>query len=84
MESELTKSYAGAEQVAQQYPKYADQITAAAKSSFLQGDDWAYTAGLIAVVLGAVLVYACFPRKEAEQQLLRDYAAQDAPTDTET
>ena len=45
VESELTKSFAGAEQVAQQYPKYADQITAAAKSSFLQGDDWAYTAG---------------------------------------
>ena len=78
VESELTKSFAGAEQVAQQYPKYADQITAAAKSAFLQGDDWAYSAGAIAVLLGAVLVYFCFPRKEAEEQLLRDYAAQDS------
>ena len=78
VQSELTKSFAGAEQAAQQYPKYADQITAAAKSSFLQGDDWAYSAGVVAILLGAVLVYFCFPRKEAEQQLLRDYAAQDA------
>ena len=62
------------------YPKYADQITAAAKSSFLQGDDWAYSAGVVAILLGAVLVFFCFPRKEAEQQLLRDYAAQDRPS----
>ena len=54
VQSELTKSFAGAEQVAQQYPKYADQITAAAKSSFLQGDDWAYGAGVIAILLGAI------------------------------
>ena len=58
-------------------PKYADQITAAAKSAFLQGDDWAYTAGAVAVLLGAVLVFFCFPRKEAEEQLLREYAEQD-------
>ena len=77
VQSELTKSFAGAEQVAEQYPKYAEEITAAAKSSFLQGDDWAYSAGVIAIVLGAVLVFLFFPRKEAEQQLLRDYQAQD-------
>ena len=78
VESELTKSFAGAEGVAAQYPQYASQITAAAKTSFLQGDDWAYTAGLVAITLGFVLVYFCFPRKEAEQQLLRDYAREDA------
>ena len=79
VQAELTKSFAGAEQVAQQHPKYAEQITAAAKSSFLQGDDWAYSAGVIAIVLGAVLVFVCFPRKEAEQQLLRDYHAEARP-----
>ncbi len=78
VQSELTKSFAGAEQVAQQHPKYADQISAAAKSSFLQGDDWAYSAGVVAILLGAVLVFWFFPRKEAEQELLRDYAEQDA------
>jgi hypothetical protein len=82
VESQLTKSFAGAEQVAQKYPQYADQITAAAKSSFLQGDDWAYTAGLVAILLGAVLVFMFFPRKETEQQLLRDYAVQDAAAGT--
>ena len=29
----------------EQYPQYASQITAAAKQSFLDGDQWAYTAG---------------------------------------
>ena len=77
MESELTKSFSSAEAVAQQYPKYADQITAAAQSSFLQGDDWAYLAGVVAILLGAALVFFCFPRKDTEQQLLRDYNAED-------
>jgi hypothetical protein len=55
VQGELTKSFAGAEGVAQQYPQYASQITAAAKQSFLDGDQWAYTAGIVAVLLGAVL-----------------------------
>jgi MFS family permease len=37
-EAELQKSFAGAALVAQQYPKYASQIMAAAKASFLAGD----------------------------------------------
>ena len=43
--SQLQKSFDGAIAVAQQYPKYATQITAAAKSAFLQGDQWAYACG---------------------------------------
>jgi hypothetical protein len=77
VQAELTKSFAGAEQVAQQHPSYADQIIAAAKSSFLQGDDWAYTAGLVAVLIGAALVFVFFPRRDAEQRLLREYQEQD-------
>ena len=76
-QSQLTKSFAGAESVAEQHPQYADQITAAAKTSFLQGDQWAYTAGLVAVVLGAVLVYFMFPRKDEEERLLTEYHAAD-------
>jgi MFS transporter, DHA2 family, multidrug resistance protein len=79
VQSELTKSFSSAESVAQQYPHYATQITAAAKSSFLQGDDWAYTAGIVAIVLGAALVFFCFPRKEKEEELLATYHAEDAP-----
>src|SRR4051794_7862242 len=45
---ELTKSFSSADAVAQQYPQYATQITAAAKASFLHGDQWAYLAGIVA------------------------------------
>jgi MFS transporter, DHA2 family, multidrug resistance protein len=76
---ELTKSFSSAEAVAQQYPQYATQITAAAKQSFLDGDQWAYTAGMVAVLLGAALVFFLFPKRDEEQQLLEQYSAQDAP-----
>src|SRR3954452_6393324 len=78
VQNQLTKSFDGAEQIANQYPQYADQITAAAKTAFLQGDQWAYVAGIVAVVLGAVLVFAAFPRMEREQALLAEYQAADA------
>ena len=77
-ENQLTKSFAGAEAVAQQYPQYATQITAAAKQAFLDGDQWAYTAGLVAVLLGAVLVFFVFPEaRSASKQLLAAYQAED-------
>jgi DHA2 family multidrug resistance protein-like MFS transporter len=82
VEAQLTKSFAGAEAIAQQYPKYADQITAAAKASFLSGDQWAYIAGIVAVGLGAALVFFAFPRKEDERRLLAEYQRQDTSSDT--
>lgn len=78
VENELTKSFSSAVNTAQSYPQYSDQIIQAAKQSFLQGSDWAYAAGMIAVVLGAVLVFFVFPAKEAEEALLDDYARIDA------
>jgi DHA2 family multidrug resistance protein-like MFS transporter len=77
VQNQLTKSFAGAEEVAQQHPQYASQIIAAAKTSFLQGDQWAYTAGLVAVLAGAVLVFFAFPKKEEEQESLARYHAED-------
>ena len=74
---ELTKSLSSATAVAQQYPQYANQITAAARSSFLAGDQWAYTAGLVAIVVGAALVFFMFPKKEQERRLLGQYHAED-------
>jgi hypothetical protein len=74
---ELTKSFSSAEAVGQQYPQYATQITAAAKTSFLQGADWAYTAGIVAILLGAVLVYFLFPRNDDERRLLAEYHVTD-------
>jgi DHA2 family multidrug resistance protein-like MFS transporter len=80
IQSELTKSFSSAAEVAKQYPQNASQIIAGAKTSFLQGDQWAYLAGIIAVLLGAVLVFFFFPRKEREVELLAAYQAEDAQT----
>ena len=73
----LTKSFASAEAVAAQHPQYADAIVAGAKQAFLDGDDWAYLAGVVSVLLGAALVYFLFPRKEDEEALLAAYQAED-------
>jgi DHA2 family multidrug resistance protein-like MFS transporter len=75
--SELTKSFSSAEGVAAQHPQYASQITTAAKQAFLQGDQWAYTAGIVAVLLGATIVFFLFPKLEDEQRLLASYKAED-------
>jgi DHA2 family multidrug resistance protein-like MFS transporter len=77
-QAQLTKSFAGAENVAERYPQYASQITAAARQSFLEGDQWAYTAGIVAIVLGAALVFLLFPRKAEETELLARYHAEDS------
>jgi DHA2 family multidrug resistance protein-like MFS transporter len=50
-------------------PQYANQIMAAAKSSFLQGDQWAYAAGIVAILVGAALVFFLFPKKDDEERL---------------
>jgi MFS transporter, DHA2 family, multidrug resistance protein len=78
VENQLTKSFAGAQAIAQQYPSHADQIIAGAKGAFLHGDHWAYLAGLIAVALGAALVFFCFPSYERERELLAQFAAEDS------
>ena len=76
--AQLTKSFDSAAAMAQQYPQYADQITAAAKESFLAGDHWAYTAGLVAVVIGAALVFFFFPRKQREVEMVAGFHREDA------
>jgi EmrB/QacA subfamily drug resistance transporter len=78
VQNQLTKSFSSATEVAKQYPQYANQITAAAKTSFLDGADWAYTAGIVAILLGATLVFFMFPKKQDEDRLLAEYAAVDA------
>ena len=77
VQSELTKSFSSASETASQYPQYSDSIIAAAKSSFLDGADWAYVAGIVAVLVGAALVWFAFPRKEEEDRLLAAYHAED-------
>jgi hypothetical protein len=76
-QSELTKSFSSAEALAEQYPQYAKQITSAAQSSFLKGDQWAYTAGIVAVLGGAAVVFFLFPKHDEEERLLAAYHAED-------
>jgi EmrB/QacA subfamily drug resistance transporter len=82
VEAELERSFSSAAQTAERYPQYADQIIAAAKQSFLQGEDVAYLAGMGAILLGALLVWFLFPRKDEEQRMLASYAAEDGPGDS--
>jgi EmrB/QacA subfamily drug resistance transporter len=76
-QAELMKSFSSAEAVAQQYPQYATAITEGAKASFLAGADWAYLAGIIAVLIGAAVVFRFFPKKSDEERLLAEYHAED-------
>ncbi len=77
VQAQLTKSFSSAEAVAAQYPQYASAITEGAKTSFLAGADWAYLAGIVAVLIGAALVFFMFPRKADEERLLEEYHAED-------
>jgi MFS transporter, DHA2 family, multidrug resistance protein len=76
-QSQLQLSFASAENLAKQNPRYASQITAAAKSSFLDGDQWAYTAGAVAILLGGFLVFFLFPKHDQELELRAAYHAED-------
>jgi MFS family permease len=75
--AELEKSFSSAAVLAQQYPQYSSQIIAAARASFLAGDQWAYLAGIVAILFGIVLVFNKFPKKDEERKLLGEYHAED-------
>jgi hypothetical protein len=80
VQAELTKSFGSAEDIAAQYPQYSAQITAGAKKSFEQGSNWAYAAGVVAILIGATLVFFLFPKREEEEALLASYRQEDAAT----
>ena len=73
----LVRSLASAENIGAKYPKYADAIAEAARESFLVGQNWAYLAGVIAVLAGAALVYFVYPKRAREHALIAEYQAQD-------
>jgi MFS family permease len=81
VQSELTKSFSSAADTASQYPQYSSQIIAGAKTAFLQGQHWAYLSGIIAVVIGAVVMHLFFPGRDKERELLSGYQAPDAGPD---
>jgi DHA2 family multidrug resistance protein-like MFS transporter len=73
VEGELEKSFSSAADTASRYPQYAKAITAGARESFVKGDQWAYTAGIVAIALGAAIVLFLFPSKQREEELLSEY-----------
>lgn len=75
--SQLLSSFSSAEDLATRYPDAAGPITAAARSSFLGGANWAYATALVAVAVGALLVAVRFPGRSQEAQLLASYASAD-------
>lgn len=77
-QSALEKSFAGAVNIAERYPQYSQQIIAAARSAFLDGDSRAYAAAIGIVVIGAALVFFGFPKRDAERALLARYEREDA------
>jgi len=77
-QTQLERSFGSAVTVAEQHPQYAPQIVHAAQTAFLNGSDSAYVVGIAAIVVGAVLVFFAFPKKERESQLLAEFHAQDA------
>ncbi|MCW2988627.1 MAG: putative transporter [Solirubrobacterales bacterium] len=78
VQNELTKSFSSAANTAEQYPQYAHQIAAAARTSFLDGGDWTYAAGMIAIVAGMAIVFFLFPKRDEEVALLERYHGEDA------
>jgi MFS transporter, DHA2 family, multidrug resistance protein len=78
VEGQLEKSFSSAADTASRYPHYAKAIVAGAQQSFVKGDQWAYTAGIVAIALGAVLVFFAFPKHEREEELLEEYHALDS------
>jgi DHA2 family multidrug resistance protein-like MFS transporter len=78
-EAELTKSFSSAADTAARYPtSQQDAIIAGAKTAFLDGDQWAYTAGVVAILLGATLVFFAFPKRDEEERLLAAYHEEDS------
>jgi hypothetical protein len=57
--------------------QHSNQIAAAAKASFLAGDRYAYIAGIIAVLVGAALVFLFFPKRDKEREMVAGYHEED-------
>ena len=79
--STLERSYSSAAALARTEPAYAAQIISGARASFLSGANWAYAAGALSIVAGALVVATCFPGRDREHELLASYRRMDTAAD---
>ena len=77
VQNQLTMSYAGPPTSPRSTRSTARRSCRPRKRPFLAGDQWAYLAGIVAVLLGATLVFFKFPHKDQEHRLLAEYHDQD-------
>ena len=77
VQSELQKSFSSAAATAERYPAYASQIISGAQQSFIDGQKWAYTAGIVAIAAGALLIARMYPKHDEELLLLDTYHRMD-------
>ncbi|MGW0035201.1 MFS transporter [Gordonia sp. NPDC003376] len=77
----LTKSFASAADLAERYPQYSEQIISAARDAFVQGDTRAYTAAIVIVATGALLVWLFYPNAAGEREDMARYAAEREDTE---
>ena len=78
VQQELQKSFSSAANTAERYPQYSTEIITAAKQSFVDGQHWAFAAGVVAVGLGGLLIATMYPGRVRERALLDDYHRIDA------
>ena len=76
-QSQLQLSYASAADLAANNPQFATQILTAAKQSFLDGDQLAYVAGLVAVLIGIGLTFFVFPKRDEELRMREKFHEED-------
>ncbi|MFD5428538.1 MFS transporter [Streptomyces sp. NPDC127084] len=77
VKNQLTKSFAAATEIEIRYPQYTGKIEQAARDSFRHGADWAYCAGILAILLGFMLAYWAYPVKAEEEYLYGKYGKED-------
>jgi DHA2 family multidrug resistance protein-like MFS transporter len=74
----ISQSFAGAEQVAKQFPQAeAQQLVAAAQQAFVDGKTAAILFAVIASLIGLVVVWFLYPNKQDEEATYARVAGQD-------
>ena len=70
----LRDSFGGAQALAEQYPKYGDAIIEGARQAFIAGSGAAIAVALVSVVLGLLVTWFFFPKKQHELEIEASYA----------